>query len=407
MRRFVLGCLVFSLLFSTTAGLAEHRVVAPPGTSLGLPFSPGILADDFLFLSGAIGNLPNTTDTPGDAAEQMQRTFDNLSAVLKAAELDFANVVDLNMYLADGRHFPAVLGAYSAAFGESAVPPTGAVVQADIAIPAALTEVSMVAARPGVEVRRISPEGWAAPKLPFSWGVLAGDTLFVAGMISFDPVADKVVPGDVGSQTRLAMKNLGAVLEAAGMDFDDVVYCGVFLADARGFAAMNEAYQSVFTAAPPARATVRASLVSPELAVAVHCRASRAERKAVLPPGAKPSKRLSPAIQAGDRLFLSGMVGRQDGQFPAGIEAQTRVVFDRLKATLTAAGMSFADVEEAAVFLTDIRHYAAMNKVYAEIVGTPPPARATVGTQLMSPDALVEIRMTASRKTSARQEENQ
>ena len=119
----------------------------------------------------------------------------------------------------------------------------------------------------------------------------------------------------------------------------------------------------------------------------------------MLPAGEKPSTRpLSAGIQVGDRLFLSGMVGRKDGAYPNGIEAQTRVVFNRLRATLAAAGMGFEDVETATVFLTDVRHYQAMNAVYREVMPDPPPARATVGTQLMSPDALVEIQMVASKK---------
>ncbi len=63
--------------------------------------------------------------------------------------------------------------------------------------------------------------------------------------------------------------------------------------------------------------------------------------------------------------------------------------------TLAAAGLGFRDVETASAFLTDIRHYAAMNEIYRQVVGSPPPARATVGAPLMSPDALVEIQMTA------------
>ncbi|MEO1087831.1 MAG: RidA family protein, partial [Acidobacteriota bacterium] len=62
-----------------------------------------------------------------------------------------------------------------------------------------------------------------------------------------------------------------------------------------------------------------------------------------------------------------------------------------------AAGLSFKDVVNATVYLTDIRHYAAMNAIYAKRVGQPAPARATVGTALMSPEALVEIQMTAVR----------
>ena len=193
------------------------------------------------------------------------------------------------------------------------------------------------------------------------------------------------------------MENVGAVLAAAGLGYGDVVGCRVYLPDARDFAALNEVYPTFFAgAAPPARATVRARLVDPRWKVEIQCRAvAGGERRAVLPPGATPRKVFSPAIRVGDRLFLSGMVGRGPEGYPPVAGAQTRVVLERLAATLAAADMSFRDVVDATVFLADIRHYAAMNEVYREMVGSPPPARATVGTQLMSPEALVEIQMTA------------
>ena len=66
-----------------------------------------------------------------------------------------------------------------------------------------------------------------------------------------------------------------------------------------------------------------------------------------------------------------------------------------MKATLEAAGLTLEDVVESTVFLTDIRHFSDMNEVYRELVPEPRPSRTTVGTALMSPDALVEIMFVA------------
>ncbi len=395
---FIAPFVVVALLLAGPAA-AERRVVAPEGAGLGLPFSPGILSDDFLFLSGAIGNRPGTVEVSGDATAQTRQTLENLGAVLEAAGLDFSRVVEANVFLADSRHFRAMGEVYAEFLGEAL--PVRATVEADVAIPGALTEISLVAARPGMEIRRVSPEGWPKTAKSFSWGILAGDTLFTAGMVSSDPATGKPVAGDAAAQTRQVMKNVGAVLGAAGLGPGDVVSCGVFLADARDYAAMNQAYGEAFAGvAPPARATVRARLMGPDFAVEIQCRAVRGGRKAVAPEDYVASGRpLSPAVQAerSGRLFLSGMVGRGPDGYPAGVEAQTRVALERLRTTLAAAGLTFRDVEMASVFLTDIRHYAAMNAVYAEVVGSPPPARATVGSVLMSPEALVEIQMTGRR----------
>ena len=395
--------LTFLSLILTIPGLIvsaeDHRqIVAPAGSDLGLPFSPAIWAGDFLLLSGALGNTPGTIDVPGDAVTQTKQTLANLETILKAADLDFSRVVSSDLYLADRSELREIATAYDAAF-EGGVKPALATLEADIALRDAKVEIGMIAVRKGVEIKKITPRGWqAAPNL--SWGVMAGDSLYVAGMMANDPTTGRFVPGDAGSQTTRTMENLGAVLKAAGMDFEDLVRCRVFLADARDYGAMNDAYGAFFQGVtPPARATVRARLLPADAKIQVQCQAVRSaegDRHVRRAAGEVPSGRpFSPSIETGGRLFLAGMVGRGPQGYPAGVEAQTRVTLDRLARTLEAAGLTFKDVASATVYLTDIRHYGAMNKIYAEVLGSVPPARATVGTALMSPDALVEIQMTA------------
>ena len=121
MRRFA-PIFVLLLFFGSAAADGERRVIAPPGTRLGLPFSPGILSRDFLFLSGAIGNRPGTTAVEGDAAAQVRQTLDNLGKVLDGAGLDFSRVVAAHVYLADVRHFETMNEVYGAAFADARPP---------------------------------------------------------------------------------------------------------------------------------------------------------------------------------------------------------------------------------------------------------------------------------------------
>ncbi len=383
-------------LVGSPAQAQDPRVVAPPGSSLDLPFSPGILSDDFLFLSGAIPNQPGTLEIQGDVLAQTQRTLGNLDAVLQAAGLTAARIVDLQVYLRDLRQqsaVDAVLAAHPP--GLRAARTT---VAADIAIPDAALEIAAIAARPGLLLEPLKPAGWPDPPAGLGWGVRAGDTVFISAQNGRHPISGQLAGTAVGPQTRQALENIGAVLQAAGRSYSDVVSCRVYLADARDFAAMNDVYRTFFPTAPPARATLRAGLPDPELKIAVACWAAHGgERQVVNPAGDVPGARpLSPAIRVGSRLFLSGMVARRADGYPAGVAAQTREVLAQLQATLAAAGMDFRDVESATVYLADVRFYAAMNEVYRELVPQPAPARATVGTQLMSPEALVEIAMVAS-----------
>jgi 2-iminobutanoate/2-iminopropanoate deaminase len=91
---------------------------------------------------------------------------------------------------------------------------------------------------------------------PYSQAVRAGDLLFVAGQIPLDP-SGGIVEGDVAVQTRRALDNIGAILEAAGLSFAHVVRTTVYLTDMNDLAAMNQVYGTCFSEPYPARATVQ------------------------------------------------------------------------------------------------------------------------------------------------------
>ena len=80
--------------------------------------------------------------------------------------------------------------------------------------------------------------------------------MFVSGQIPTDPQTGQFVPGGIAEQTEQVLKNLKAVLEAAGSSLDQIVKTTVFLADMKEFSGMNEVYARFFSGAPPARATV-------------------------------------------------------------------------------------------------------------------------------------------------------
>ena len=83
--------------------------------------------------------------------------------------------------------------------------------------------------------------------------------MFVSGQIPIDPETGQFVAGGIAEQTDRVLKNLKAVLEAAGSSLDQVVKTTVFLADMNEFSGMNEVYATFFSGAPPARATVAAA----------------------------------------------------------------------------------------------------------------------------------------------------
>jgi 2-iminobutanoate/2-iminopropanoate deaminase len=119
----------------------------------------------------------------------------------------------------------------------------------------------MAAGRPLTSAKRaINPPG-TAEGLPFSNGILVGNTLYVAGQEGLD--SGKLRPGGIGPQTQAALENIKKIVEAAGLQMTDVVSVNVYLADIAEFGEMNKVYKTFFPEPRPARATVQvAALVS-------------------------------------------------------------------------------------------------------------------------------------------------
>ncbi len=92
---------------------------------------------------------------------------------------------------------------------------------------------------------------------PYSQAVRAGATLYCAGQIPLDPKSGQIVAGDITAQTSQVMKNITAVLAAAGLTFEHVVKTTIFLTDFADFQTVNEIYGSFFKKDPPARSTVQ------------------------------------------------------------------------------------------------------------------------------------------------------
>jgi 2-iminobutanoate/2-iminopropanoate deaminase len=91
---------------------------------------------------------------------------------------------------------------------------------------------------------------------PYSQAVRVGDFVFAAGQVAIDPAAGKLIESNTAAQTRQALTNLSAVLEAAGSSLNRVVKTTVFLKDMSQFQAMNDVYAEFFPSDPPARSTI-------------------------------------------------------------------------------------------------------------------------------------------------------
>ena len=110
-----------------------------------------------------------------------------------------------------------------------------------------------------MSVRIVHTEQAPAAIGPYSQAIVAGNFVYTAGQIPLDPATGQIVQGDVTAQTERVMRNLAAVLEAAGTSWANVVKTTVFLQDMADFPRVNEVYGRMIGDARPARSTVQVS----------------------------------------------------------------------------------------------------------------------------------------------------
>jgi len=400
MRAFaVLACV--SLTAVMTFAQSSKQIIKTGGNP-SLPFSPAVKADGLIYVAGTLGTDASGALAKGDIKAQTKQTLENISTTLKAAGSSLANATSVMVYLRSASDFAAMNEVYASHWPKDPPARTTVIVPQPLANADGLIEISMVAVPNGAERVVVHPSDWIKSPNPYSYGIKTGNTLFLSGLISRNGKDNTTVKGDVSVQTKTVLDNGAAILKQAGMSFADVVSARVFLPDDTTFQAMNAVYRTYFPSAPPARATVKAGLTSPDYAIEITMVAVKDPgRKAMTTPNADGSAgtvnpNLSSAIQVGKRLYLAGITGNTANN-KGDVKAQTSEVLARVGRTLKAAGYEWSDVVDGVVYLPDMTKFPDMNAAYREVISKDFPARATVGTGLMGADAAVEIMFTAAK----------
>jgi enamine deaminase RidA (YjgF/YER057c/UK114 family) len=236
----------------------------------------------------------------------------------------------------------------------------------------------------------VAPAGLLIPGIPYSPGVRSGPLLHVAGTVATD-AGGKMVPGDIEAQTRKTLDNVGAILKAGGLDFQDVVAVNVYLHDIRHMDGMARAYREVFKTNPPVMAVIEAALPLEGSLVEITAIAAQRglPRRIVRPAGWSTNALYSRAIAVGDFIFLAGLVAEdpKTGKPVAGdMRVQTRQVLDNAKALVEGAGFAMDDLTVARAWVADARDLRVMNEVYTTYFGDLRPTRASVRVKLPSPE---------------------
>src|SRR5580704_12703149 len=315
--------------------------------------NPAVKAGGFIYVPGTSG----AAGGKGDIKGQTKAALDALSTSLKTAGSSLDNACLVTVYLRSAGDFAAMGEVYKTYFPQN--PPARVTVMVDGLPDAdALIQVAAIAVPDGAERKTLKPAGWSNSPLPYSYGIQSGNTVFLAGLISRSGVDNANVKGDMTAQTNYIMGNAAAILKEADMTLNDVAQSRVYITDTANFQAMNLAYRAAFTEAPPARATVRTGLTSPDYLVEIAMIAVKdPSRTAINPPGpdGKPgtiSPNFSTAIRVGNRLFVAGLSGEMDNN-KGDAGAQTRAAIAHLERALKAAGFGIPDAVEGVAYVVD------------------------------------------------------
>jgi enamine deaminase RidA (YjgF/YER057c/UK114 family) len=213
-----------------------------------------------------------------------------------------------------------------------------------------------------------------------SQAIDAGDYVYVSGQGPHR--ADGSTPSSFTEQVKQCLDNIKALVEAAGLTMDNVVYVQAYMDDTSKYSDLNQAFAAYFPKQPPARGILGVA-ANPDSSIQITAMAVRdlTGKKAVTPPNYKPNKAFSWGILTHDRLFISNMQGIDPatGRIPPDPGAQVDLALDGLKAVNEAAGLTLANMVFVNPYLTDEIPHNVMNKLYAarfEFGNTP--GRATI-----------------------------
>jgi 2-iminobutanoate/2-iminopropanoate deaminase len=119
--------------------------------------------------------------------------------------------------------------------------------------------------------KSIQISGAPAPIGPYSQAILKNETLYISGQIPLNPTTGCMIDESIEASTHQVMQNIGALLAEAGMSYEHVVKCSIFLKDMNDFSIVNSVYASYFSDTFPARETVQVSRLPLDVSVEISC----------------------------------------------------------------------------------------------------------------------------------------
>ena len=347
---------------------------------------------DTLYLSAQGNRNPKTGERSSDMGAATRQVMLNLKRELDANGYDFSDVVASHVWLTDLGKYQQMNSVYRSFFSNQF--PVRTTVGVSGLPGESPVQIAMVAFKGPRKV--IFPHGATPADLPFSPGILAGDTLYLSGHAGIDPQTGKLVEGDMRTHVLQTLRNTQGVLQAAGMDFEHVVSAYVFVQDLDQFSEASEAYLSVFDTEPrPARMPMGVAAIPLNSPVEITLIASRKPRQALLGEGQPFSGGYSRGLLNGDTLHLAGIYRRKGT-----IQDQVDSALEWIRSLLTAGDMGVENMAELRVYLSDINNETMVREACKKHFSVSSPALSVIGVPRLPADCEIMMGVVAARQSA-------
>ncbi len=396
LRRFRKLALCFTLLACGPRMFAQQggalKVIKVEGRGPGPAASAGILANRTLYVSGQSGRT-SQGNLPQDFRQQVQQSLANVQGVLRAAGMDFGNVVSMNVYLTDQHDIAAMNEIYWQSMRQN--PPARTVLVVGALAGGEKIEINCIAVSSAATRRVIHPQGWPEGPQVDPAGVQADDVLYMSAQAGVDPITGRPAANFAG-EVKQALDNVTTVVTAANMSMAHVVWVNPYLSSTGAPEdVMNKIYATYFEFGnTPGRGTIQVLALPHDNHIVFSCIAGAdlAKRRAIRPRNEKPSRTASPGILYGDTLYLSAKDAYVPGLglFSSDLDVQSRLSMRNLLDGLEEADMDFSHVASSTIYMREIKDAEKVGAIYGSFFKDHFPARTTVQQNVSVQDEDVE-----------------
>jgi enamine deaminase RidA (YjgF/YER057c/UK114 family) len=356
------------------------KVITVAGREPGPAASAGILAGRTLYVSGQGGRTAQG-DLPQDFRQQVRQSLDNVQGVLRAAGMNFGNVVSMNVYVTDEQDIAAMNEVYWHAMRQS--PPARTVLVVGALPGGEKIQINCIAVSSDATRRVIHPRGWPEGPEVDPAGIQADDVLYMSAQAGVDPMTRKIA-ADFAGEVKQALDNVTTIVKAANMTMAHVVWVNPYLSSSGAPGnVMNKIYATYFEFGnTPGRGTIQVMELPHKNHIVFSCIAGAdlAKRKAIRPRNEKPSPTASPGILYGDTLYLSAKDAYVPalGLFSSDLNVQARLSMRNLLDGLEQADMDFSNVASSTSYMREMKDADTVRDIYGSFFKEHFPARTTL-----------------------------